>query len=257
MSFIKDVAHYLFLNRFRYKYKNTKIVSNYFSEKIRGFYSQDGQDAYIYSEFFSLFESGKVPKIFVDIGCNHPIKFSNSIFFEKHLGFRCIAVDPLTTYASQWAEVRPDSKLHSVALGSSAGRMNLLTSEKNDLSLNGSQSSDMFSTLDPKSCKADAENFVKIEVPVFTAQEIFDIDCVSEIGIISIDVEGFEMEVLRGIDFSKTNIYIAVIENNTRDKYGSDEIREFMRKRDFSFYARLWGMDDVYINNNKIINFHS
>lgn len=255
MSFIKDVAHYLFLIRFRYKYKKTKIVSSYFSEKIRGFYSQEGQDAYIYSEFFSLFQSGKLPKIFVDIGCNHPIKFSNSIFFEKHLGFHCIAVDPLTTYVSQWAEVRPNSKLHSVALSSSAGRMNLMTCEKNDVPLHGSHSNDMFSTLDPKSCKAVGERFINIEVPVLTAQEIFNMDCVSEIGIISIDVEGFELEVLKGINFSKTNIYIAVIENNTKDRYGSDEIRKFMIERDFSFYARLWGMDDVFINNN-VSNFY-
>jgi FkbM family methyltransferase len=249
MSPLKDVVRYFYLKWFKFKHQETKIVSGYFSEMIKGFYSQVGQDAYLYSEFFALIDSGRIPKLFVDIGCNQPIKFSNSYFFEKNLGFECIAIDPLTTYVSHWAQIRPKAKLHNVALGATKGKMDLLTMEDDGMAFR-EHSPDMFSTFSVENSKLRDGKWRTVEVPVLTAQELFDSDRVSEIGIVSIDVEGFEIEVLKGIDFSRTKIYIAIIENNTQNKFGSDEIRNFMTKNGFAFYARIWGMDDVFVNND-------
>lgn len=41
--------------------------------KRQGFYSQEGQDAYVFTELFKCLESKNFPKIFLDVGCNHPI----------------------------------------------------------------------------------------------------------------------------------------------------------------------------------------
>lgn len=69
-------------------------------------------------------------------------------------------------------------------------------------------------------------------------------------GIVSIDVEGYEMEVLKGIDFTKTKIFIAIIENNTNSRLGADDIRFFMDENGFDFYARIWGLDDVFVRKD-------
>jgi len=254
MYLLKDVVHYLYLKWFKHKYPKTKIISDYFSEMINGFYSQAGQDAYIYSEFFNLIDSGKIPRVFVDIGCNHPIKFNNSYFFEKNLGFECIAIDPLTTYVSHWAETRPNAKLHSIALGDAKGKINLLVMDKvvdDDLE-SKHHSSNMFSTMSLDNTKRRSGNWKSIEVPILTAQDLFDTSKVSQIGIVSIDVEGFELKVLNGIDFFKTKIYIAIIENNTNNKFGAGEIRNFMATNGFTFYARIWGLDDIFVNTDII-----
>ncbi len=249
MFLFKDLARYLFLKWFLFKYKKTRVVSDYFGEKISGFYSQCGQDSYVYSEFFSLFDENKIPKVFVDIGCNHPTKFSNSYFFEKNLGFSCIAVDPLTTYITRWAETRPNAKLHSVALGAANGNLTLMT-PANEQGANDIHSPDMFSTLSEEYSKIRTCDWKEVMIPVITAQELFVSNNIEEVGIVSIDVEGFELEVLKGFDFSKTKIFIAIIENNTNTKFGDDAIRQYMKKSNFTFYARIWGMDDSYINND-------
>jgi FkbM family methyltransferase len=249
MLLLKDVVHYLYLKWFKHKYKKTKIISEYFSEMVRGFYSQKGQDAFLYSEFYELINSGKISKTFVDIGCNHPINFSNSYFFEKHLGFECIAVDPLMTYKSHWAETRPKAKLFNVALGATKGKMDLFTMEDDSMA-SQVQDPDMFSTLSADNSKLRSGKWKTLEVPVLTAQELFDSGRVSEIGIVSIDVEGFEIDVLKGIDFSRTKVQIAIVENNTKNIFGSEEIRDFMSKNGFEFYARIWKLDDVYVNND-------
>ena len=64
-------------------------------ESLDGYYSQDGQDVYLsmllFNKIDKLLASGVQP-VFVDIGCNHPIKFSNSYFFEKYFKFKSLLV---------------------------------------------------------------------------------------------------------------------------------------------------------------------
>lgn len=250
MEIFKEVIHYIFLQWFKRKHKGTKIVSSYFSDLPRGFFSQAGQDSFIYSEFFTVIESGKIPRVFLDIGCNHPTKFSNSYFFEKHLGFKVEAVDPLPTYVAQWATERPNSSLHSVALGAAKGQLQLSVPVRDWGMEDGSHPPDMFATLNTKNPRLTKGNWKTIDVPVLRAQDLFESEGITEVGIVSIDVEGFEIEVLKGIDFSKTKIFIAVIENNTNSKFGAEDIRAHMVQNGFDFYARIWGLDDVFVRSD-------
>lgn len=250
MKLFRDLIHYIFLLWFKRKYKGTKIISSYFTDLPHGFYSQAGQDSFVYSEFYSAFESGIIPKVFLDVGCNHPTKFSNSYFFEKNLGFKVDAVDPLLTYVTQWAIERPNSTLHSVALGSSSGQLQLSVPDRDGVMYEGSHSPDMFATLDAKNPRLSGGNWKTIDVPVVRAQDLLKSKGITEIGVVSIDVEGFEIEVLKGLDFAKTKIFILLIENNTNSKFGADHIREYMLSNGFVFYARIWGLDDVFLRSD-------
>jgi hypothetical protein len=64
------------------------------------------------------------------------------------------------------------------------------------------------------------------------------------------DIEGYELEALKGIDFAKFNTCIFIIENNSEDGLGSNELRNFMIKNDYIFYARVWNLDDIYIHKS-------
>ena len=108
--------------------------------------------------------------------------------------------------------------------------------------------------------KRDA-SFSKVEWDQQVSVQVTTLDAlIAEHGLpvfCKIDVEGFEMNVLRGLDFAKTKVYIAIIENNSKSRFGSDDIRKYMSQNGFSFYARFWGLDDVYVNNTlKNINEH-
>lgn len=68
----------------------------------------------------------------------------------------------------------------------------------------------------------------------------------------SIDVEGYEMQVLRGIDFGKVNIKCIVIENDKhRRGLGSNRLRQWICKQGggYVLIARLT-TDDVYVKKD-------
>ena len=130
--------------------------------------------------------------------------------------------------------------------------MNFFITRNQENSLIHNHPNDMFSSLFFDIAKVRSGNLKIKKVPIFRTQDFFDSIKLSEIGIISIDVEGFETEIINGINFLKTRIRIAVIENNIHSKFGSDEVRKIMHKNGFIFYARIWGLDDIYINRRAI-----
>lgn len=64
----------------------------------------------------------------------------------------------------------------------------------------------------------------------------------NSIDLCSIDVEGGELQVLKSIDFEKTNIECFLIENN----YGDKDVEYFLTNRGYELINKLeW--DDVYL----------
>jgi len=55
------------------------------------FYSRAGQDQFLFENFFR----GKRDGVFVDAGARDGEKFSNSLFFERTLGWRGLCIEPL------------------------------------------------------------------------------------------------------------------------------------------------------------------
>lgn len=56
-----------------------------------------------------------------------------------------------------------------------------------------------------------------VKVPALTLQRILDYYGIKKVDFLSLDVEGYEPEVLEGIDFDKTDITYILIEVNTND----------------------------------------
>lgn len=56
------------------------------------FYSQQAEDFFIYRNFINQYcEDG----IFLELGACNGIKYSNTLFFEKNLGFKGILIEPV------------------------------------------------------------------------------------------------------------------------------------------------------------------
>jgi|TARA_B100000035_G_scaffold137327_1_gene117049 FkbM family methyltransferase len=65
----------------------------------------------------------------------------------------------------------------------------------------------------------------------------------SDVDMIKIDVEGYEMEVLKGAEKTLENIKYLMIElNNNTKKYGSSnvEIEKYLRKKGFRVKVKIW-----------------
>lgn len=74
---------------------------------------------------------------------------------------------------------------------------------------------------------------------------------IKEVDFMSIDVEGYEMQVLSGIDFEKVNIRCIVIENDKHKRgVGSNRLRQWIcRQGGYILIARLTS-DDVYVKKD-------
>jgi hypothetical protein len=69
----------------------TIIITNTTNCSTPKYYSQYGQDKFAHEKFFNNKKDG----IFVDIGAHDGISYSNTYFFEKHLEWQGICIEPL------------------------------------------------------------------------------------------------------------------------------------------------------------------
>ena len=208
------------------------------------YFSQDGQDHFLSSLLFNAIEQNQTSWV-VDVGCNHPIYYSNSYFFEKYLGCKVLAIDAQSSFQDDWSTLRPNSIFVSAAVGQINGSI--------DLYVNGSDVLDnMFSFVQggtPKSMESN--NIVKTRVPLFRLSTILDQNKISEILLLSIDIEGFEYDALMGIDFAKVFIACICVENNSIFM-GESKIREFLIAHGYTFYARIGNLDDIFVHKSVI-----
>lgn len=72
---------------------------------------------------------------------------------------------------------------------------------------------------------------------------------ISQVDYLSIDVEGYEMNVLLGLDFSKIAIKCIDIENYIGMPYlGNSRLRRYILNSGYRQAARLMG-DDIFLKN--------
>ncbi len=206
-----------------------------------GFYSQRGQDELVFTEFFRALNTRDFPKFFVDIGCNHPILHSNSFFFEMNQGYKVLAVDALAEVHALWRLRRPASDFAECAVGASAGEVSF------DV-VGGGNLESMFSSVSGSSQKGAAHPVSTRKVRVRRIADILAERGIQSAGILSMDIEGYELPALKGIDFSRFMAYVFIIENNSHEGLGCNHIRDLMIGNGYIYYARIWNLDDIFIH---------
>lgn len=85
-----------------------------------------------------------------------------------------------------------------------------------------------------------------ILVPAITLSRLLDRYNISKIDFFSLDVEGYEINVLDGLDFNKYRPnYILIETANKSDRQA--EILDYMISKNYSFVVKLSGNDDLFI----------
>lgn len=161
-------------------------------------FSQGGEDLILW-EFFA----GKTDGFFVEIGANHPTELSNTWFFEQR-GWRGILVEPIPERCRQLRAARPGSRVIEAALGAP---------EQRGQAVFQVAAIDAFSGLrvGPRvRCAGE------ILVNVRTLNEVLAEAGNPRIDFISLDVEGTELEVLRGFDLARYKPTVLVVEDGWR-----------------------------------------
>jgi len=170
-------------------------------------------------EFFGNSSSG----YFVEVGANDPEQWSQSFHLETK-GWRGIVVEPQPQLAENLRQ-RRKAKVYAVACSTPENSGKHLT-----LYLAGGHSS-----FDPRLKVVTARPQGTIEVPLATLDEILiDAGAPSPLDLVAVDVEGHEIEVLRGFDFARWRPRLVLVEDLVLDM----RLHRFMRERGYKWIRR-------------------
>jgi len=170
-------------------------------------------------EFFGHAEQG----YFVEVGANDPERWSQTLHLEK-LGWTGILVEPQPDLAAM-LRARRTAKVHVVACSGPENAGKTMT-----LHLAGGHSS-----LDPRLRVASVRPQGTIDVPLRTLDDILiESDAPSPIDLVAVDVEGHEIEVLRGLTFTRWRPRLVLVEDHVLDL----RLHRFMRSRGYAWVRR-------------------
>lgn len=205
------------------------------------FYSQDGQDRFLYEKYFKKMDK---PGIFVEVGAYDGKTYSNTLLLEEYLGWHGLCIEPLAAAYKQLIQNRKCICIHG-CIGLHSGTRKFLEITGAPQMLSG-----FVDTYDPRhlqrimlELKRDGGNCKEIIVPVFNLTELLFSYNIDHVDYLSIDTEGSELEILKSIDFKRIRIDVLTVENN----YNENCIGNYLKKYNFK-YTRKIGGDEVYVN---------
>lgn len=198
------------------------------------FYSQFGEDAKLARIF------GNRLGICVDVGANDGVLGSNSLFFEQQ-GWTCVLIEPNPALCDKLRRTRT-GLIHECAVSDKAGDVTLHIVE-------GTQGADGMST-----ASADPSDHVRFRelgftsvpriVKCMTLDSVLDVSRLNApIDFVSIDVEGLELQVLRGFSLDRWRPRVLLIEDNSSLR--DDSVARHLKSTGYTRFHRT-GVNDWY-----------
>ncbi|GAA0537825.1 MULTISPECIES: FkbM family methyltransferase [Rheinheimera] len=188
---------------------------------------------------------------FIEAGANDGVKQSNSHYFAKALGWKGILVEAIPALYNACVTNRPESAVYNCALVPSA-----------DISAITMHFADLMSTVDGALKEQQDEHIARglkvqnitqtysIEVPAKTLTEVIKSYKAStavadlKIDFLSLDVEGYELEVLKGLDLQLHRPAYMLIESRS-----IDEIENYLSANDYQQIERFSHHDYLFADS--------
>ena len=206
------------------------------SDNCRISYSQSGEDLIIDQIFITL---GREQISYLDLGANHPTRFSNTYLFYLRGGHGvCVEPDPLLQpLFRKW---RGRDKLLTCGVGLDKGEADFYIMTSNTLNTFSKEEADRYQGYG----RQKIERVIKL--PLKPVNEILSEHFETCPNLISLDIEGMDFQILRSLEFGKWRPEVFCIETltYTEDKTEQKlpEIIEFMKRHGYMVYG------DTYIN---------
>ncbi|MEX5744925.1 FkbM family methyltransferase [Massilia sp. X63] len=162
-------------------------------------YSQNSEDVLLWRALGHV-KNG----FYIDVGANDPEEHSvTKAFYDA--GWRGVSIEPLPSFHQAFLAQRPRDVNLAIAAGSANGELTLYDTPQ----VRGWASPEQSVA---ELHRAEGHEVVELTVPVRTLASVCEEYVRGEIHFLKIDVEGFEGEVLKGMDFARWRPWVLVIE---------------------------------------------
>lgn len=182
------------------------------SPEPRRYFSQNGEDYLLWAVL-----GDRTDGFYVDVGAFDGVYLSNSYSFEL-AGWRGVCIEPLPAFYERCRAARPGAAcVHAACVADPAVQhVELYVEEMGLLSgLDPEREAELRERYERRGL--EWKGFERVQVPAFALTAILEqhAPAGTAIDFISVDVEGAELDVLRGLDLDRYAPRLLVIEANT------------------------------------------
>jgi len=203
-------------------------------------YSQFGEDVIIAHLFAQL---GITKPNYLDIGANEPKFISNTYYFYER-GSRGVLIEPNPYLFNRLQRVRPGDIVLNMGVGlneTAEADFYVFPAYCNGMSTFSKLEATHWQEVGLKGVgKIKIEKVLKIKlIPVNTIFNTYFSD--KQLNLLSIDVEGLDLDILKSMDFEKYRPDVICVEtlkyDNQQNGYKNTPIIDFMLARRYTVYA--------------------
>lgn len=198
-------------------------------------YSQFGEDLII-DKYFKNKEGG----IYVDVGCSHPFRISNTYFLYKK-NWKGVVIDPIHGFKTLYSIWRKRDLFLPFGVASNDGELNYFEVIPSVLS-----------SFDEPYIKTvigekRAILYKKTVVQVISINNVLKkAEDLGKINLLSVDVEGLDESIIKSIDFKSFNPECICVEYNS--EHEEVRIRDYLALKGYSLLAKTKS-NQIFVNN--------
>lgn len=201
------------------------------------FFSQSQEDYGLLQTFLNYRDG-----FFIELGAMDGICYSNSLFYEKYMGWKGILIEP-TSQFFDLIKNRPNAKNYKFVISEKEGPVEFMGDHTTGfLSAQGG----MVETLNDGN-RENFKNYQKEEISHIESVPLRKLlHGVKKVNLFSIDVEGGEYEVLSTYDWD-IPVHVVLIESLDGSKM--ENCRNLLREKGLKFEGAL-AHNEVWVNHN-------
>lgn len=197
----------------------------------RDTYSQEGEDVVLARMF-----DGQKSGFYVDVGAHHPFRHSNTYLLYRR-GWHGLNIDAKPGSMAPFLRARPRDKNLELGVSAERGVMEFFVFDVPE-----------YNTFDPDLAHSRDSRGIRIidrvQVQCFPLSEVLSTHLPPDMGqfeILSVDVEGLDLEVLKTNDWDRFRPKVVVAEDLRQDIYGilSSPMSAFLRSKGYEAHCKL------------------